>query len=345
MHMTFLPPLADAACFAPPSIKALADTTPLFTPEPAKACAYASLLYNRARHALYHIAQAIEPERIWVPAYHCPAMVEPFVAAGMRVDFYPVNADLSADLHFLTGRLEEQDALLGVRYFGFDSAVPELAELCHKVGALLIEDLAHAAVVDKLYGQVAVTSLVKFYPVSVGAELLIAKGASSAGDLNALYRQLPGALSNKWKNVVHAAQQRLNMKVASDYRYFDVRDVSRLHATTARHYLESRPAQQISNKRRANYMQLARRLADSSYGSPLFPVLPEHVTPYVLPFLLRDESGFRHIRQHGVQIYRWEELVPGECQVSMDYRRRLIQLPCHQGLEQSQIDFIVGLLD
>ncbi|GGO63767.1 hypothetical protein [Bowmanella pacifica] len=343
--MTFLPPLADAACFAPPSIKALADATPLFSPEPAKACAYSSLLYNRARHALFHIGMAIDAKRIWVPAYHCPAMVEPFIAAGMQVAFYPVNTNLSADLNFLGGRLEQQDALLGVRYFGFDSGVPELAELCQKTGALLIEDLAHAAVVDKLYGQLAVTSLVKFYPVQVGAELLIADGALSADDLNAHYRQLPGALSNKWQSLVQAVQQRLHMKVASGYRYFDARDVSRLHATNTRQYLETRPARQISEKRRANYMQMAKRLADSSYGSPLFPVLPEQVTPYVLPFLLSDESGFNHIRQHGVQIYRWEELVPGECQVSMDYRRHLVQLPCHQGLEQSQIDFIVGLLD
>ena len=81
-----------------------------------------------------------------------------------------------------------------------------------------------------------------------------------------------------------------------------------------------------------------------SLGHLLMPDLEDHVTPYVVPFLLNNEAGFNYIRQQGIQIYRWEEIVPTTCVISNKYRSLLIQLPCHQDLTKQELDYIVAVL-
>ncbi len=82
-------------------------------------------------------------------------------------------------------------------------------------------------------------------------------------------------------------------------------------------------------------------LAYSPLGRLLWPQLPEHSAPYVVPFLLNDSSSFDLLRKRGLQVFRWEELAPTSCSVSLDYRNRLIQIPCHQDLTAADIQQII----
>jgi dTDP-4-amino-4,6-dideoxygalactose transaminase len=96
-------------------------------------------------------------------------------------------------------------------------------------------------------------------------------------------------------------------------------------------------------QRRHYYERLARGLADLPNGRPLSPVLPAGVVPYMFPFLIdQPESVFPALKRQGVPIYRWEDLATDVCAVSNDYARRLLQLPCHPELRESEVDWIMS---
>jgi len=78
---------------------------------------------------------------------------------------------------------------------------------------------------------------------------------------------------------------------------------------------------------------------------PLFPVLPEAVVPYMFPLWLDDaEPVFFRLKRAGVPIFRWDELAASQCEVSRSARVSLIHLPCHQGIGQSELEWMVEML-
>jgi hypothetical protein len=95
--------------------------------------------------------------------------------------------------------------------------------------------------------------------------------------------------------------------------------------------------------RRRNYQRLLAGLSDIAAVQPLFPTLPDDVVPYVFPLLIAAaDERFHDLRRRNVPMYRWEDLEPSNCLVSQEYQWRLIQLPCHQELTDSDIEWIIS---
>lgn len=348
MEIDFLPPLADARNYPSPSIMALpshAALTPHNTrtfPANVRDC----IRLDRARTGLYVLAKALESNRVFCPTYHCPAMIEPFIAAGKEVAFYPVLEDLTPDLAMLEQQLKSGDCVVGVRFFGFECGAPALASLCQKLNCLLIEDFAHAASVERLLGHAGVTSLVKFFPVNEGGELMLAANFPFSNAIQKSLFNLPGALSEKITRLVRKIGKKLRVyKPVRRYRYFDPQAMSKnLHAHTSE-LLDNYNYSKAAEKRRTHYKRLAEASSHTSLGKPLFPDIQDGVVPYVFPFVLSDAKYFDEIKMKGIQIYRWEEMVDSSCSISREYRYRLVQFPVHQDLTQRDIEEIASLFN
>ncbi|MFC1685370.1 hypothetical protein ACFL0R_07900, partial [Pseudomonadota bacterium] len=93
--------------------------------------------------------------------------------------------------------------------------------------------------------------------------------------------------------------------------------------------------------RRQNYNHWLEGISGTTGITPLFPDLPDQVTPYAFP-LLGDNEGlvFHLLKLAGIPLWRWEDMAVTECPVANDYRLRLLQLPCHQGLNLDQIKWM-----
>ena len=69
--------------------------------------------------------------------------------------------------------------------------------------------------------------------------------------------------------------------------------------------------------------------------------------PQVFPLLIdAPERVFPVLKKAGVPVirfgeYLWEGMEPGTCPVSMDLSRRVFQLPCHQELSDSEIEWML----
>ena len=102
---------------------------------------------------------------------------------------------------------------------------------------------------------------------------------------------------------------------------------------------------QVMRRRRENYQHWLAGVQGLQGVQPLFPELPDGVVPYAFP-LLTDAGGlvFHALKLAGIPIWRWEDVAKTECPVSLDFRLRLLQLPCHQDLSREEIDWMLRVL-
>lgn len=350
----FSEPLADSRDYPPPRFSALPTLgygNPLEV-RPAPHRVGRTFMAHRARYALAFIAKAelSTGDTVLLPAYHCPAMIEPFIWAGCKVAYYHMTADLRPNYESLTLQLKKARAVVFVRYFGFDCNIDEFVELAVRERCMVIEDLAHSAFAKQIYGDYAVTSLPKFYPVDTGAEIYV----NELRDKKPLQRTIENSKQNSIFWHIRYALKKMGQKLdkyslrraydAEAFRYFDPLDMERPAQPTQAPQRAEDLNKEIMRKRHDNYIHINDGLIDSEMGKPLFPTPDSDSAPYVYPFLLHESGTFDLIRGSAIPLFRWEELAATDCTISQQYRHRLIQIPCHQDLTEADIDYTVSIL-
>lgn len=354
MTVDFAPLLADGRKFPSPEFSMLPKSIgkSIKGNRPALVNANTSLRVSRARYGLAIIAKSeLAPgSRVLLPAYHCPALVEPFFWAKCHVDFYPLNEDLTPLLEILTEKLKVADAMVFAPFFGFDRTAVGLGELAKQHNCLSIEDLAHNAHAKILRGDYGVTSLEKFYPVSSGGELLIADSISGTSAIECWqgYQMHP----IKWaiRMLFDSCARKLGAELLKPtslkrtFRYFNPACIGEPMTQKDIRQLKCQDHKQLAANRRKNYQLLDQYLCRSRIGRPLFKVLGPEDVPYVYPFLLDNPKSFDLIRNMAIPLYRWEEIWPSGCKTSNLYRSRLVQFPCHQDLTETDIELLIHKL-
>jgi len=101
---------------------------------------------------------------------------------------------------------------------------------------------------------------------------------------------------------------------------------------------------EINRARVENFKLLYQGLKESPTGKAFFK-FEEGTVPYVFPFLLNNSEDFHYIRSQGIQILRWEEFYQTSNRDIESYRKRLIQIPCHQNLSKHEIDKIIAIIN
>jgi perosamine synthetase len=348
--IAFSKPLAYGSNYPEPAFPVLPHVPGSNSPRPRQSPegVSAKFLTTRARYSLALIAKAAlnEGDIALLPAYHCPALVEPFLWAGCRVKFYAMNSDLSPKMLGFAASLKAARAVVLVRYFGFDGNIAALAEMAQAEGCLVIEDLAHAPFIDQLYGDFGVTSLGKFFPVEAGSELWISRARYCEALSEKLERYTRNSLLWKLNSTIRRLRRsyfvRPRDKIGGGqvFSYFREETLwmplsARVLPEIARHN-----EAEVIMLRRKNYELLDRLFSGLAIGSPLYPALQAGDVPYVYPYKIKDTATFDKIRNAGIPLFRWEELAPSACEVSNSYRGTLIQIPCHQDLTVEDLSLI-----
>jgi dTDP-4-amino-4,6-dideoxygalactose transaminase len=289
---------------------------------------------------------------VLMPAVHCRVMIDPALHLGADMIFYTVLRRLGPDLSQLQLLVQEPRvrALVLPHYFGFPNEVAVVAALCRAHGVALIEDCSHAyygAVGDRMlgtFGAYSFTSVWKFLPTPDGALLRDNSGAASGGrapaGLDAELRGLSKVLcptdgSRRHRSSRPEPRSTYNPALACRSALL----TSRWIARTAAHG-------RITESRRAHYQRWLNGLEGTSGVTPLFPVLPDGVVPYVFPIVAGDPARtFATLRNAGVPIWRWEDIAASAveaCTLANEYRSSLLQLPCHQDLSNDDLDWLIG---
>ena len=198
--------------------------------------------FRSGRSALYHAAVALKKPTqnvILLPAYHCPALVEPFLAAGYHIKFYPLAADLTVSQQTLTELLSaEITHCLLVRYFGHSGNVDQQLRWLAEQGITTFDDCAHdlqAFLAKNCDADAMITSLKKFIPSYDGGALRLKKQVPLAPRVSV-------PLAVEFKNGLRWLKDNLELLL-------NPRAVERLSIVTSNHnHHHDNEAQPFSNK-------------------------------------------------------------------------------------------------
>lgn len=325
---------------------------------------------------------------VLVPTYHCTTMIAPAVSIGARPVFYPLTRHGAPDLR----ALEDLDttgikAMLAAHFFGIPQPLRGVREFCDRRGIALIEDCAHALFGEAdgeavgTWGDLAISSLTKFYPVPVGGCLISARRKLSHISLNSQ------GLVAELKCLGHAVESGakfsrltgLNIPLSLLFSLTGrTRESKTTNGNTAddgngrgprdfmedldRRLIDCRPTRvclaivRMSNRpriflrRRENYQRLAKALRDVNGARPLVPRLPPTAAPYVFPVWVDNPDPlYKAMRETRFPVFRWDWLWPDTPRLEGDqgmlWSKHVLQLACHQDLEAADIDWMIERLN
>lgn len=324
-------------------------------------CDPRSRWYRSGRHALQAalLAGGVgHGDRVLVPAYHCESMLDPVRWCGALPVPYDLDAELAPDLAALEQLAAMPfKALLAAHFFGYARDFGPLRLLCDRHNAVLIEDCAHTVFGHHVgrYGDYAITSARKLLPQYDGGSVVRLRpgdeparsGRSARYELKCLYNTFALARTGRRANSAGRPAAPSPDPVATvsyaDPRFDQVTSGAPMSVFSG---LLRRLTnwQKLCVRRRRNYSRLATALHDDARYTLLHPLMPEDCVPYALPVILDDAERHAALRSAGVPMYRWESLQASSCTVSEGYRLKLVQIPCHQGLGDREIDILAAKL-
>lgn len=317
-------------------------------------------------------------DTVLMPAFHCPAMSAAIRAAGATPVFFPITESLvfEPDRIFKAADTRTR-AILVPHLFVVRQPESVFRSLRENSSWLIVEDCAHcffgfrgqrAVGVD---GDYAIGSIAKFFPGGWGGvlasstELLPAgltdpalrfdiklalnalEQTAQFGRLGTLSRPAAGVLATisrlrrRGRRLVRCAPSQASLTqspgvdepVAEEFRErTSGRWIRSVVGATDR--FAARAAARLQNfaKLRGALSHIGSAKLPISDAGPDFP-------PYVLPLLLSEpEWQFAELRRRGVPMYRWDSCPAGNCEVTDWFRRSLIQLPCHETLDDLEIE-------
>lgn len=323
-------------------------------------------------------------DTVLLPTYHCPTMVAPVVALGATPVFYPIGNDGAPRLDWLQAHVASNArALFVVHFFGLPQPLKAIRAWCDARSVALVEDCAHAMFGRSgerpvgQWGDLAIGSLPKFFPVPEGGCLIVNEGTCSpslssctgaqqikaalnileegavhgrlpglGGLVNATGRILRGVRRNATGALAPAAAAPIQMDAATtgsgDYGIDNTLAHRRLTGP-ARWVATSLPRARIVERRRARYAELAVRLSGQGGMRPLRPQLPADCAPYVFPLWVDNpDPGYAEMRRRQEPVFRWDRRWPGIAPVADDqgllWSHHVLQLACHQDLPDDAVE-------
>jgi perosamine synthetase len=300
---------------------------------------------------------------VLVPTYHCPTMIAPVVAQGLRPLFYALGDDGLPDLDRIDAATRAgATAMVVAHFFGRGQSLAAVRAWCDRHRLPLIEDCAHAPFGRAgerpvgHWGDLATASLSKFLPVPEAGLL-----ASAVRPLDALRLQ-PAAAGRElraWVEVIDrgpaqghigALLSRLRPPrpapaAAPAADAAPACDLTRVgqRPTRIAHGLATRlPLAATIEARRAHFGLLRARLQGLAGCRPLWTAPVGDAAPYVFPlFVDAPDAVYAGLRAAGRAVLRWDIVWPGTPQRPGDagaaWSRHVLQLLCHQSLTPADL--------
>ncbi|MES2758019.1 MAG: aminotransferase class I/II-fold pyridoxal phosphate-dependent enzyme [Pseudomonadota bacterium] len=324
-------------------------------------------------------------DSVLVPSFHCASMIEPVTWSGATPVFYRINDDTSVNLDDIAAKLDGTAKVLMVtNYFGFPQDLSAIRAFCDRHGLMMLEDCAHCFLGEHngqpvgSYGDYAIASSMKFFPIYEGGLLVSARhslepvqlqsagaGFEAKATLNALedsfeYRRLGVVKALLWlplatkdflwgtikKRKPDGVQSMVPGSSEGGFS-FDPAWLDKRSSIFSRLMLKLVSRRRMGALRRKNYLKLAAALAGLPGCRPLFATLPEGAYPWVFPLLTDNpQPVFISLKSQGVPIIRFGEyLWPGVdasvCANSVDLSKRVMSFSCHQELNEQELDWMI----
>jgi len=214
--------------------------------------------------------------RIWIPAYCCESVVQPFRELGFDIAYYPTGQRLNSDGAHLP-QPAPGETLLFIHYFGHrNTALAAHAVDLRRNDVRVIEDCVQAAFTERVgrVGDYAVASYRKLLPQPDGALLSSDReldGGLREADEAFISQRVWGKLLRGWQ----APSEQFLPWFESSERLLDARVVPRSASWMGTQLLLSAQIPEVCERRCSNWRLLAERLVPLIRAGSLAPVCAE----------------------------------------------------------------------
>ena len=340
-------------------------------------------LWYLGRNAIYAGVSELRlapGDPVAVPSYTNGIEVAALAARGLSIHQYGIRPDFSPDLDHLRDTLRRTGArlVLAIQYLGFPHPLEEAAAICREFGAILLEDCALSFLARHpdgrpagTTGDLAIFSLYKTLPVPDGAALAVndprlqvppapaepalASSASGIGRLvlsGAKSGGLPGRLAAMGlegaRRAAAFAFSRAGVeRTAAGSMRFESGRLAWGASRFTRAILPRLDYARIVERRRRNFLRLRACLPDVP---TFFPALPAGACPLFYPVIVNDKHRvMTRLASHGIETVdfwsTWHAAAPPDAfpQVGR-LRSSVVELPCLQDLEESDMELIAAVL-
>jgi len=346
----------------------LSDGAPWHSPDSEKSIHF----YHRGMWAMEEgVAEILDKRdkkngQVWLPDYFCNEPLAPLRKKEINLHFYPIKNDLSPDwdkLEAMTIKYGPPDVFILVHYFGFSICLNDARAFCDKHGAQLLEDCAHLLLPVGGCGQnTAVFSPRKLLPLPEGGLLIISKKKA--------VQQTEKEFGSNKKLIVKwlalRLAQRMMLTIGISWHRFRETAISNLHNSHANQLNKNmmmfpgkyslrllgvieKGLDHVVKKRRKYYVQLLQAINGIKEVRPLFPLLPDHICPYVMPLIVCDgrDTALKRLNHFGIPATIWPELPPevssdrsDEHKIAIWLHEHILLLPVHQDLSNKQVEYM-----
>ncbi len=327
-----------------PAIGSVFPAPPATTGPPCKDSLWATWVagfrhvgaYGSARSALAAVLEFRGIDRVWLPAYCCPALAD--AGRVCEILWYGVDAQLNPDLDHLASTVRRGDAVLAIDYFGRAPA-PGLAALAaNRPDVLWIEDRAQAlAPTGPAWADLMLYSPRKLVGVAEGG-LLVGNSALPQPEGLPVYRSGEAQIARAADPEGLRPESWFPLFRAQEAA-FRVDDSPMDDAT--RTLLDRIPAPFIAARRRANAALLATHLQDLA----LWPGIKLDFAPLAFPIRVPDSAGLAAwLAASGIYCARhWPDLPSDPARFPLAHRLagQLLSLPCDQRYDAADMRRIV----
>lgn len=288
--------------------------------------------YNSARYGFEYLLSKLftdKSQKILMPGYigesakEGSGVFDPIRNLNLNFEFYRLNSNLSIDIDDFTNKIKNNNikVALIIHYFGFPQKdIQCIVNQCKELNVLLIEDCAHS-----LHSSFQSTKLGNFGDFSFSSiHKLIATQDGGILQIN----------NEKYLSLISKSSENISEDTLDVYRNTDVIQTSLI--------------------RRKNYnLYLDKLNSQSGLFDILYAKLEEGVVPLNFPILIKNysrEKYYYELIDKGiitVSLYysMISELSKAEFPISYDISSKILNLPVHQDITESDIDQIVKVLN
>ncbi len=309
-------------------------------------------------------------------------MLDPAMALNAEIQLYPLRADLSPDLEKLDALLaayaKPVKALLATHFFGFARDFSDLKQWCDKHHIVLIEDCSHVLFTERfqaagtgVYGKFVAASPYKFFACEDGGllftsqehrlETVMTTPAGLKQELRGIKRTLEKCrtaapltseialidrrLASLATNPVITAEDQITPYTQPSSVYI-VAEKQSASLRSSRFVVSISSMEENIERRQHNYRRWTEAVRSLPNCHPPFPDLPNDCVPYMFPLHIEyPNPHFYWLKHLGLPVWRWDEKVISSCPIAQDYRLHLLHLPCHQSLTESQMDWMIAVVE
>jgi dTDP-4-amino-4,6-dideoxygalactose transaminase len=294
-------------------------------------------------------------DRVLLPAYLCPSIVQTFERSGIAWDFYQVNQDLSIDLEDLARKITRFQAVYFINYFGFfhDTETQNFFKSLQRNKILVIEDNAQAGFHDHQIGDFSLNSLRKLAAYDGGYLI-------TPHDMTVYINKYVG-LPNRRLPLIRAYRERLYPYLYNKTgSYTELVDLFQ----RATQYYETEPVilgdpgeyEQIERldwngikaRRRDNFRYLMHWVASIPEITPIYAELQADNMPFGLPVYfsggVRDRV-YAELGKAGIGLtIHWEDIGSdprtNQNHQAVDMASRMLTLVIDQRIRHKQMDYM-----